>query len=94
MQVPNRKLPAKDVLIDPADGLSKAPPETDIKKGDRVRVALDADHFEDQQKWQYGRVYFCHSRLLLDIEFESGDKTYSLPAFAHEVQKAWSPAQP
>ena len=68
MQVPNRKLPAKDVLIDPADGLSKAPPETDIKTGDRVRVALDADHFEDQQKWQYGRVYFCHSRLLLHIQ--------------------------
>lgn len=86
--VPTRKLPAREVLVGQADDLSQAPPETQIKKGDRVRVVQDANHIEGKQKWQYGRVYYCHNNLLLDIEYESGEWSYGLPAYAHEVQKA------
>ena len=48
-----------------------------------------ADHLaEGALKWQYGKVYWVHSKLLLDIEYEGGEKSKGLPAYAHEVRRA------
>lgn len=83
------KMESKQVDVKKSDGLSKAPPETDIKAGEIVRVVQEADHLgEGVLKWQYGKVYWVHSKLLLDIEYEGGEKSKGLPAYAHEVRRA------
>lgn len=87
VKLDRRTLPAKEVVIDKTDKLSKAPPETTLKAGDFVRVAQDGKHI-DGQKWCYGVVRWVHSKLLLDINFDDGDEPRGLPAYAHEVQKA------
>lgn len=87
MKLDGRMLPAKEVVINKMDKLSKAPPETTLKAGDLVRVAQDGQYI-DGQRWCYGVVRWVHSKLLLDINFDDGDKPRGLPAYAHEVQKA------
>ena len=59
---------------------------TDIKTGDRVRVPFDAELIAGQ-KWQYGIVRYVHHGLLCDINFDGGEETRGLPAYAHEVQR-------
>ena len=87
MKLDGRMLPAKEVVINKMDKLSKAPPETTLKAGDLVRVAQDGQYI-DGQRWCYGVVRWVHSKLLLDINFDDGDEPRGLPAYAHEVQKA------
>lgn len=85
--------PSKEVLVEKGNALSKAPPETDIKIGDLVRVPFDAEHLpelitgERRQKWQYGIVRYVHHRLLVDVNFDGGEESRGLPAYAHEIQR-------
>ena len=81
------RLPPKEVVIAIGDGLSKAPPETELKAHDQVRVVQSADSFEGY-KWQYSVVRHVHSKLLIDINFDSGEYSRGLPCYAHEVQRA------
>ena len=81
------RLPPKEVVIAVDDGLSKAPPETELRAHDQVRVVQSADSFEGY-KWQYGVVRHVHGKLLIDINFDSGEYSRGLPCYAHEVQRA------
>ena len=78
MKLDGRTLPAKEVVIDKTDKLSKAPPETTLKAGDFVRVAQDGKHI-DGQKWCYGVVRWVHSKLLLDINFATATSHAGCP---------------
>ena len=84
--------PSKEMLVNKGDALSKAPPETDMKIGDLVRVPFDAEYLPEiiagqrRQKWQYGIVRYVHHRLLIDVNFDGGEVSCGLPAYAHEIQ--------
>ena len=86
---PQGTLKSKEVLIAKTDKLSKAPPETTLKKGDRVRVAQNADYLQGgRQKWQYGIVYYVHSKLIVHVKYEGGvEESKGLPAYEHEIQQ-------
>ena len=82
-----------EVEVDRKANVSKAPPETALKKGDRVRVAQDSVHLGEidgapRQVWKYGVVRWVHHKLLVDINFDDEDVSRGLPAYAHEVQRA------
>ena len=80
------KYKSTEVLVDKDDNLSLAPPETDLKARDLVRVVFDGQCITGQ-KWQYGLVRYVHHKLLLDINLDGGEVARGLPAYAHEIQK-------
>ena len=75
------------MVVDKANGVSKAPPPTALKSGNRVRVAQDANHIAGQN-WQYGIVRHVYNKLLLDINYDSLEQSKGIPAYEHEVQLA------
>ena len=72
---------------------SQAPPESDLKAGEWVRVVQKCKHTDGEYahgleyKWQYGVVRYVHSKVLVDVNFDGGEEARGLPIYAHEVQR-------